>query len=163
MLLWPALTIVVFIIILPQIKQILIDLGSLNILNFELNRKENIELDEILDSCKYLSSKKRGALIVFERENSLESILESGVQINASIKKELLNAIFEYNTQLHDGAVIISKTGKILAASCLLPLSNRNDMKQTFGTRHRAAIGVSESNDCVVLVLSEENGALSIA
>lgn len=109
-----------------------------------------------------MSKIKQGALIVFERETSLGDLARTGVEIDSKISKELLINIFVPDTPLHDGAVII-KDNKIEAASCILPLTDKESLDRIFGTRHRAAIGVTEATDAVVLVVSEETGSISLA
>ena len=109
-----------------------------------------------------LSAKKIGALIVFTRNVGLKNIIESGTLLNAELSSSLLLTIFSENTPLHDGAVIIDN-GKIIAAGCFLPLSEQADIRRSFGTRHRAALGLAEETDAIILVVSEETGAMSIA
>ena len=109
-----------------------------------------------------MSETKTGMLIVFERETSLGEIAHTGVTLNSEVSTELLINIFIPDTPLHDGAVII-KDNKIQAASCILPLTDKESLDRIFGTRHRAAIGVSENADAVAVVVSEETGTISIA
>ena len=101
-------------------------------------------------------------LVVFERGTNLDHLIETGTKLNADISSALLLTIFSFETALHDAACII-REDKIIAAGCFLPLTSRNDLKKTFGTRHRAAIGTSEQTDAVVLIVSEETGAISLA
>lgn len=108
-----------------------------------------------------LSRQKIGALVVLEREVGLNDIVESGTTLGADVSSELLINIFIPNTPLHDGAVIIS-SDKIRAAACYLPLSNSNTISKELGTRHRAAVGISERSDCLVVVVSEETGNISV-
>lgn len=158
------LFIVSFIIVYPEIRKILINIGNISFLKKEKSSGKIGEIvGQIVDACVFLSKKRRGALVVFEMDYSLKNIIETGVEIDSNVRKELITSIFEYNTELHDGALIISKSGKISAASCVLPLSNRRDIEKNFGTRHRAAIGVTENTDVIALVVSEESGAISIA
>ena len=109
-----------------------------------------------------LSNQKRGMLVAFARKNELKDIMDTGVRLNADLSSSLLVTIFGHDTPLHDGACII-QGGKVLAAGCFLPLSEQYDIKKTFGTRHRAALGLSEETDSIVLVVSEETGAISLA
>ena len=109
-----------------------------------------------------LSKQRRGMLVVFTRHTKMNDIVETGTKLNADLSSSLLLTIFAFNTTLHDGACII-QGGKIVAAGCFLPLSEQYDIKKTFGTRHRAALGISEVTDAVVLVVSEESGAISLA
>jgi diadenylate cyclase len=120
-------------------------------------------IDEIVKSAKYLSLNKIGALIVIERSVPLNEYIETGVPIKAIVKAELLNTIFFPNTALHDGAVII-RGSKIEAARCVLPLSLDKSLdKEGVGTRHRAAVGITEETDAVSVVVSEQTGIISIA
>ena len=110
---------------------------------------------------KNMSKTNTGALIVFEKEAPLDDLLTGGTPINADVTSELLENIFVHNTPLHDGAVVI-KNSKIYKASCVLPLSSNKDLSKECGTRHRAALGISEQSDCVSLVVSEETGKISV-
>ena len=109
-----------------------------------------------------MSRRKVGALMVFERNTGLEECIETGVAIDGLLSEGLLLNIFEKDTPLHDGAVII-RGKRIVAASCLLPLTENRNLSQDLGTRHRAGIGVSEQSDAVVIIVSEETGTVSIA
>lgn len=120
------------------------------------------QIDSILGACKVLASEKRGALIVFPRQISLKSIIDTGTKINADLSSPLILTVFDHDTPLHDGAMIISE-GRIVACGCYLPLSEQQNIKQSFGTRHRAALGMAEQSDAIVLVVSEETGAISLA
>ncbi len=119
------------------------------------------ELDEIIRALFYLSKRRIGALVVIERDTGLREFLESGFRLNANLSKELLISIFMPASPLHDGGVIIYK-GKIQTAGCILPLSKNPNISKRFGTRHRAAIGLSEETDAVVLVVSEETQEISL-
>lgn len=125
-----------------------------------------VELDnlitEVLMASKVMSREKIGALIVFEREIGLGDFIDTGIAIDGRVSRELLNNIFILNTPLHDGAVII-RGDRIMAAGCLLPLTADRSLSTELGTRHRAAIGLSEQADAVVLVVSEETGKISYA
>jgi len=116
----------------------------------------------VTDAALIMSNRKVGALIVFEREESLDERIETGVRIDGVLSDSLLLNIFEKDTPLHDGAVIV-RGNRIAAASCILPLTESRHLSQELGTRHRAAIGISEQTDCIVLVVSEETGIISIA
>jgi len=124
--------------------------------------KEDINLAPIIDSAKILSGTNTGALIVFAKSSELKFYAESGDTIDAVISKRLLITIFQKTSPLHDGAVILSK-GRIKAARCILPVSESNEIPANFGLRHRAAIGITEVTDSVVLVVSEETGQISLA
>ena len=122
----------------------------------------NDMIDAVASAASIMARRKVGALIVFERAIGLEERIETGVKIDGLVTDSLLLNIFEKNTPLHDGAVII-RGNRIVAASCLLPLTEQRNLSQELGTRHRAAIGLSEQSDALVLVVSEETGTISIA
>ncbi len=129
----------------------------------ELTSAWNNAIEEICDSCVDLSASKTGALIVIERQTRLGEQIENGTIINAKPSKELFGNIFFPNTPLHDGAVII-RDGIILAAACFLPKPQKEEaIPKRLGSRHRAAIGMSENSDAVIIVVSEETGQISIA
>lgn len=119
-------------------------------------------IEEIVEASASLSRQKIGGLIVFERETGLSEIVETGSLINGTVSSGLLINIFIPNTPLHDGAVII-RDDKIRAAACVLPLSENMNINKELGTRHRAALGISEKSDALAIVVSEETGAISIA
>lgn len=119
-------------------------------------------VNEVLASAKVMSRDRIGALIVFEREVGLGEVIDTGIEIDGRVSRELLNNIFIPNTPLHDGAVVI-RNGRIMAAACLLPLTQQRSLSTELGTRHRAAIGLSEQGDAVILVVSEETGIISYA
>ena len=120
------------------------------------------QIDTILNACQRLVQSKRGALIVFPRKLALKNIIDSGTKVNADISSALIVTVFEHDTPLHDGAMIISGS-KIIAAGCYLPLSGQTDIRASFGTRHRAALGMAEESDAAIIVVSEETGAISLA
>ena len=119
------------------------------------------DLEEIASAAKYLSKRKIGALIVMERDTPLSEYVESGFILDARLSKELLIAIFMPVSPLHDGGVIISKE-RVHSAACILPLTQNPYINKSYGTRHRAAIGISEETDAVVLVVSEETQEISL-
>jgi uncharacterized protein (TIGR00159 family) len=118
-------------------------------------------VEELLKALKELASKQIGALIVLVRQIPLDHIIHVGTEIDAKVTSELLNSIFLPYSPIHDGAVIIEK-GKLTKAGCLLPLSQNPDISKSFGTRHRAALGLSELSDSYVVVVSEETGKISL-
>lgn len=123
--------------------------------------EEFIKLANVLcEACETMAHQKTGALIVIERTESLEDIARTGTILDAVVTKELLLNIFFVNTPLHDGAVVINDN-KIHAAGCILPLSNSSTINKKYGTRHRAALGMSENSDALVIVVSEERGEMS--
>lgn len=119
-------------------------------------------VDEIVEACASLSRQKIGALIVLERQTGLNEVVETGTKINGEVSSNLLINIFIPNTPLHDGAVII-KEDIIKAAACFLPLTENMNLSKELGTRHRAALGISERSDSLSIIVSEETGAISIA
>jgi len=119
-------------------------------------------VEEIVEACASLSRQKIGALIVLERETGLNEVVETGTKINGVVSSNLLINIFIPNTPLHDGAVII-KEDMIKAAACFLPLTDNMNLSKELGTRHRAALGISERSDSLAIIVSEETGAISIA
>ena len=124
--------------------------------------KVEIIINEIVSACVNLSKSKTGALIVLERDTKLGDIVKSGTVLNAEISSSLLENIFFANTPLHDGAVVIREE-KIHTAACLLPLTQNINLSRELGTRHRAALGMSEVSDALIIVVSEETGKISIA
>ncbi len=130
---------------------------------FGSNNDKSIEkIDEIVKAVSFLSQKHIGALIVMENLTGLKEIIKTGVTVNADISNELIQNIFAPNAALHDGAIVIRKN-KILAAGCVLPLTNNVSVSSELGTRHRAAIGISLHSDAFVIIVSEETGVISIA
>jgi diadenylate cyclase len=125
-------------------------------------RSEFEEVDAVITAAEVLSYRRRGALIVFVRNIGQKNIIESGTRLDAQVSSPLLLTIFSHDTALHDGAAVIDE-GKLVAAGCFLPLSEQQDIRRSFGTRHRAALGLAEESDAVVLVVSEESGAVSLA
>ena len=160
--------IMLLIVFQPELRRGLEQLGTTNrisrILGMDQDliakKKENIY--KIAIAAVELSKRKIGALIVIERDIKIQDIISTGIVMNSEISPQLLVNIFEPNTPLHDGAVIISDN-KIAAASCMLPLADDKDIARELGTRHRAAIGISKEADALVVVVSEETGRISIA
>ena len=120
------------------------------------------EINEIVLAMSEMSEQQIGALIVISRRVGLKNYIETGIELDAVISKQLLYSIFQHESPLHDGALII-ENGKIKAASCFLNLSTRSDINPRLGTRHRAAIGITEESDALALVVSEETGVISVA
>ena len=116
----------------------------------------------ICDAAEQLSDTRTGALMVLERHNNLEEIIRTGTPMHADVIPEMLGTIFYEGTPLHDGAVVI-RDGVIVAAGCVLPLSNNLEMGKDMGTRHRAGLGMSENSDAIVVIVSEETGIISMA
>ncbi len=162
--------IAIIVVFQPEFRRALEKLGTGNFMSriFSMDdtyAKKNIlsldELDEIVDAVKQMSQKLTGALIVLEQKVRLGEYEETGISIDAKVKGELIINIFEKNTPLHDGAIII-RNNKITSTTCYLPLSANDSVSKKLGTRHRAALGITEVSDCVVIVVSEETGSISI-
>ena len=153
-----AISVVAFLIIFqPEIRRGLARIGRFGVFS-----EERETLEEIAKACVVLSKKKIGALVAIEREIGLRRYVESGVSVDARVTSELINTIFSNNTPLHDGGVIVSQQ-RVEAAACLFPLTQNPDVPKTMGTRHRAALGLSEETDAVVVVVSEETGGISVS
>jgi len=133
-----------------------------NVFDMEDNMVLRHSISEIIKAVEIMSLKKIGLLIVIERETKVSEVLKDGINLSAKVSSELLQNIFMPRTPLHDGAVIIDKT-QILAAKCILPLASENTVEKRLGTRHRAAVGITEISDALVIVVSEETGIISIA
>ena len=158
---------IVIIIFQPEIRQALEQLGRGGMITKKSRRKESdIEaekiIEELIRTAQNLSRRKVGALIVLQGNGSLDDISETGTKVDAEISSMLLENIFEPTTPLHDGAVLINNM-RITAAGCFLPLSENMLIDKKLGTRHRAALGISERTDAVALVVSEETGVISYA
>lgn len=140
---------------------------QINLQNFfgidkDLATKTREDIYKVVIAALELSKTKTGGLIVLEREIKIEDIVDTGVILNSEVSPQLLVNLFTPNTPLHDGAVIINDN-KIVAAACILPLASDNDISKELGTRHRAALGISKESDSIAVVISEENGKISIA
>jgi len=153
--------IAVIILFQPELRRILTQLGQNRFLGVFF--KENINIvDTIAYSVEELSNKKIGALIVIESKVGLKNYIETGVYIDGILSSELLLSLFKRESPLHDGAVIIQRE-RIVAAKCILPLTERHELLEGYGTRHFAALGLSEETDAFVIVISEETGKISVA
>lgn len=151
------------IIFQPEIRKLLYNIGQNSTFDRLFNRREDGSvIDEVVDAVKQLSKTKTGALIVFAKTSTLHDLVNAGVKIDARVNSKLLQTIFSKDTPLHDGAVII-RNDRITSASAYLPISQNPSLSATSGTRHRAALGVSEGNNVFVVVVSEENGRISVA
>ncbi len=152
----------------PELRRVLEQIGRSrfsNIFNFEEEESENVislRIEEIAKAVYSLSEGRVGALIVLERDTKMGDIIRTGIEVDSLVTAELLENIFVPNTPLHDGAVVIRKN-RIKAAACFLPLTQNQNLSTELGTRHRAAIGLSEDSDAVVIVVSEETGKISLA
>ena len=145
----------------PELRRGLIRLGQQPLFALQ-RRRETAMIREVVKALSTMSEHKVGGLITFERELGLKSYAEGGTQLDAEVSAQLLYAIFWPGSPLHDGAVII-RNQRVVAAGCLFPLTEKPGLDPTVGTRHRAAIGVTEESDAVSLVVSEETGRISVA
>lgn len=155
----------VVIIFQPEIRRVLEHLGrtAFDEIHNGQDKEERLgTVNEIVTAVESLSESKTGALIAIEQSTGLAEIVVSGTEIDAKVSSNLLENIFVVNTPLHDGATIIRRN-RIHAAGCVLPLTNNNNINKKLGTRHRAAIGLSENSDALVVVVSEETGVISLA
>ncbi len=160
--------IALIIIFHPEIRQFLLFLGSknplkkANILTWkEHNKKSSIpRINTIVRACNRMSNSLTGALIILTKENQLDEFVQTGEIINANTSRELIETIFFKNTPLHDGALIINKR-TMVAARCILPVSQRENIPSDMGLRHRAAIGITEQTDCIAIIVSEQTGGIS--
>jgi len=162
----PFVVIAVIVLFQPELRRALDQVGRLSHLNLQLSQFNpqafNRGVAEAIRAAERLSARKTGALIVFEREVGLEDYATTGVRINGELTAEFLQTIFFPNSPLHDGAVIV-RGNVIVAAGCLLPMpEERTRAAERLGTRHRAAIGLSQVSDAIVLVVSEETGSISV-
>lgn len=155
----------VVIIFQPEIRRALEHIGRSafeELHSIQDEEKRNITVNEIVSAVGNLAESKTGALIVVEQVTRLGDVLNSGTILDANVTANLLENIFVVNTPLHDGATII-RGDRILASGCVLPLTNNNTINKKLGTRHRAAIGLSEISDAIVIIVSEETGIISLA
>ncbi|HIX14289.1 MAG TPA: diadenylate cyclase CdaA [Candidatus Hungatella pullicola] len=164
----PAVTMAI-VIFQPELRKALEELGSKNpltgILTFDDGREVGFTdrtINELVKATFEMAKVKTGALMVIERGDSMKEIERTGIEINGIVSSQLLINIFEHNTPLHDGAVVI-RGNRVAAATCYLPLSDNMSISKDLGTRHRAAVGVSEVSDSLTIVVSEETGRVSVA
>lgn len=160
-LLAPSFVIGVAIIFQPELRKIFTKLGQGRWMQAG-DKSRPQQVDEVLSASEELSRRRRGGLIVFVRSVGLKDIIETGTVVDGEVSSALLLTFFLYDTPLHDGAVII-EDGRIVSAGSFLPLSEQTDVRRSFGTRHRAALGLAEESDAVILVVSEETGSISLA
>ncbi len=157
-----SIILVIVVIFQNDIRRALMHVGSNPFFAGANYREESELIDELVKACVALGNRKIGALIVVERETGINDILESGVEINARVSNELIRAIFMPNSPIHDGALVLQQ-GQMKLAGCFLPLSQSPDISKALGTRHRAAIGLTELADAIAVIVSEETGKISVA
>src|SRR6202790_3975890 len=158
----PYIAITLIILFQPEIRRALSRIGrNLSLMKFA-SHTTKAEHDDIVMAAEYFSQNRIGALMVVERQAGLRTYIESGIPLDAKLSYDLLLAIFRPGSPLHDGAVII-EASRVAAAGCFLPLSLNPMISKQLGTRHRAAIGVTEDSDAIVVIVSEETGSISLA
>ena len=157
----PGLVIAIAIIFQPELRKIFTQIGSREWFRAAPPNAAP-RLESLMTAVQLLSTHRRGALIVFPRRVGVKNIIQTGTTLNADITTNLITTVFFEGTPLHDGAMVV-EGDRLVAAGCFLPLSEREDVESSFGARHRAALGLAEETDAVVVVVSEENGAVSLA
>ena len=157
-----AIIFVIVVIFQNEIRRVLLAIGRSPFFKRITYVEETLFYDELLNACSIMSNRHIGSLIVIEREVGLEEFMEIGIRIDAAVNTELIVSMFQTTSPLHDGAMIIQE-GRIRAAGCILPLTIKDTIDISLGTRHRAAIGITEVTDALALVVSEEKGRISYA
>ncbi|MBI4655715.1 MAG: TIGR00159 family protein [Elusimicrobia bacterium] len=158
---WLAGIFLLIVVFQPEIRFALANIGS-NPLGRILMPQEYKFISELISAVKYGSENRMGMIVVLEQDMGLRDIVETGVRINGEVSKEMLLTIFHNKTILHDGAVVISNN-RIVAAGCVLPLTEQKELSKILGMRHRAALGLSEICDAIILTVSEETGMVSVS
>ncbi len=156
-----VIVIVIAVVFQPELRSIFTKIGQRDWFKSSSGARPR-QIESVLNAVDVLAGRRRGALIVFSRKMGLKNIIDTGTMLDAELSSSLILTMFSYDTPLHDGAVIILN-GRIHSAGCFLPLSEQTDIRRSFGTRHRAALGLAEETDAVVLIVSEETGAISLA
>ena len=158
--------IAIIVLFQPELRRMIDHIGNMKWKKFLGHQKPELAMVPVINqtvrACETMSKQKVGALIVFERDNRLDEYFKSGTVIDGEVSEQLLLNIFFPKAALHDGAMIV-RSGRVAAAACVLPLSDSQRLSADLGTRHRAAVGMSEVSDAVVVVVSEETGAISVA
>lgn len=144
----------------PELRRLLAELGNQSYMDNPTEERESIEV--IIDTVERLADVRIGALIAIEQAIQLEDLVESGINVNCEATPEMLETIFFPNNAIHDGGVVV-RGNRILKAACIFPLTQKQGLDRSMGTRHRAAIGLSEESDAIVVVVSEETGSISYA
>ena len=162
----------VVVILQPELRKAIEELGRKNIISsilpFEVGRSleegrfSDKTINEITKACVEMGKARTGALIVVEKEQSLAEYERTGIDVDGIVTSQLLINIFEHNTPLHDGAVIV-RGNRVTSATCYLPLSDNTQLSKELGTRHRAGVGISEATDSLTIIVSEETGKISVA
>jgi uncharacterized protein (TIGR00159 family) len=157
-----SIILVIVVIFQNDIRRALMHVGRNPFFGGMTYREESEIIDELVKACVALANRKIGALIVIERETGIKDILESGTMIDSRVSSELIRAIFMPSSPIHDGALVLQQ-GRLTLAGCFLPLSQSSDISKTLGTRHRAAVGLTELVDAIAIIVSEETGKISVA
>lgn len=157
-----SIILVIVVIFQNDIRRALMHVGRNPFLGGASYQEESALIEELVKACVALANRKIGALIVIERETGIKDILESGTSLDAQISCDLVRAIFMPQSPLHDGALVVQQ-GRISLAGCFLPLTQGSNLSTELGTRHRAAIGLTELADAIAIVVSEETGKISVA
>jgi len=157
-----SIILVIVVIFQSDIRRVLVALGRSPFFKKITHVQETLFYDELTNACTVMGKRRNGALIVVEREIGLEEFMEIGIRLDAEMNTELIVSIFQSASPLHDGAMIV-REGRIRAAGCVLPLTTDENLDKSLGTRHRAAIGITEVTDAFAVVVSEEHGTISYA
>ncbi len=159
---WAYIIIALIVIFQPEIRRTLAKMGEATFLKGFATAEELKSIEEIVKATVSLANRKIGALIVLERETDLRDFIEIGIPLEARVSRELLLSVFHPTSPMHDGAAII-RNNRVAAAGCFLPITLTAEIRKALGTRHRAAIGITEETDAVAIAVSEETGAISMA
>lgn len=159
---WAQIVIALIVLFQPEIRRALAHMGEARFLQAFTPAEELKSLDEIVKAAVSLANRKIGALIVIERDTSLKDFVEMGTPLDAKVSKEILLSIFHPSSPIHDGAVVITGN-RITAAGCFLPIALSSEISKTLGTRHRAGIAITEETDAIAIIVSEEEGIVSMA
>ncbi|OGS13084.1 MAG: TIGR00159 family protein [Elusimicrobia bacterium RIFOXYA2_FULL_58_8] len=158
---WLAGIFLLIVVFQPEIRSALANIGS-NPLGRIMVSQEYMFISEMIEALRLAAAEKMGMLIVLEQDMGLRDIVETGVRINGEVSKELLLTVFHDKTLLHDGAAVIANS-RLVAAGCILPLTEQKELSKILGMRHRAALGLSEIADAIIVTVSEETGLISVA
>jgi diadenylate cyclase len=159
---WAYIVIAVIILFQPEIRRALAHVGEAPFLQAFTSAEELKSLEEVVKASVSLSNRKIGALIVIERETDLKDFIDIGTSLDARVSRELLLSLFHPTSPIHDGAAVI-KGNRVIAAGCFLPIALKADINKNLGTRHRAALSITEETDAVAIIVSEETGGISFA
>ncbi|MEM7517165.1 MAG: diadenylate cyclase CdaA, partial [Planctomycetota bacterium] len=158
----PSIAVILAILFQPELRRIISQLGEQNRLGQLIGQTRDEALPEVVQALSAMASRRTGALIAFERDLPLDEWTQNAVRLDSAVNRLALESIFHPGASLHDGAVVI-RGDRVLAAACLFPLTENNQLSKSTGTRHRAALGLTEETDAVTVVVSEETGEIAIA